>query len=86
MNIEKVRGSARALKALAEKYNTLVRNPEEQVVGIAHADNPEGAQRLEDRLREKGFTGELLKVVYEPVTGAHVGPGTVAVFYMGQHK
>ena len=37
-------------------------------------------------LREKGFTGECLTVCYEPVTGAHVGPGTVALFFYGKEK
>lgn len=83
VNIEKVRGSARALKALAEKYNTLVHNPEEQVVGIAHADNPEGAAQLAAMLRESKPPKEILTVCYEPVTGAHVGPGTVALFFLG---
>ena len=81
----KIRGFNKSMDALADMYDELALD-KGAPVGIAHADNPEGAQRLEDRLREKGFTGELLKVVYEPVTGAHVGPGTVAVFYMGQHK
>ena len=83
VSIEKVRGSARALKALAEKYNTLVRNPEAQIVGIAHADNPEGAAQLADMLRESNPPKEILTVCYEPVTGAHVGPGTVALFFLG---
>ena len=37
-------------------------------------------------LRDKGFTGECLNVCYEPVTGAHVGPGTVALFFYGTEK
>ena len=37
-------------------------------------------------LRERGFTGECLEVYYEPVTGAHVGPGTVALFFYGTEK
>ena len=81
----KIRGFNKSMDTLANMYDELVLD-KSAPVGIAHADNPEGAQRLEDRLREKGFTGELLKVVYEPVTGSHVGPGTVAVFYMGEHK
>ena len=45
-----------------------------------------GAQALIALLRDKGFTGECLNVVYEPVTGAHVGPGTVALFFYGTEK
>ena len=33
-----------------------------------------------------GLRGECLNVVYEPVTGAHVGPGTVALFFYGKEK
>ena len=81
----KIRGFNKSMEALANKYDELVFDKTADV-GIAHADNPEGAQRLEDILRTKGFSGELLKVVYEPVTGSHVGPGTIALFFMGEHK
>ena len=81
----KIRGFNKSMEALANKYDELVFDKTADV-GIAHADNPEGAQRLEDILRTKGFSGELLKVVYEPVTGSHVGPGTIAMFFMGEHK
>ena len=81
----KIRGFNKSMEALANKYDELVFDKTADV-GIAHADNPEGAQRLEGILRAKGFSGELLKVVYEPVTGSHVGPGTIALFFMGEHK
>ena len=81
----KIRGFNKSMEALANKYDELVFDKTADV-GIAHADNPEGAQRLENILRAKGFSGELLKVVYEPVTGSHVGPGTIAMFFMGEHK
>lgn len=81
----KIRGFNKSMEALANKYDELVFDKTADV-GIAHADNPEGAQHLEDILRAKGFSGELLKVVYEPVTGSHVGPGTIALFFMGEHK
>lgn len=81
----KIRGFNKSMEVLANKYDELVFDKTADV-GIAHADNPEGAQRLEDILRAKGFSGELLKVVYEPVTGSHVGPGTIALFFMGEHK
>ena len=81
----KIRGFNKSMEALANKYDELVFDKTADV-GIAHADNPEGAQRLEDILSAKGFSGELLKVVYEPVTESHVGPGTMALFFMGEHK
>lgn len=81
----KVRGRKNALTNLAERYDELCADKAGQI-GIAHADDDTGAEYLIGKLREKGFTGECLKVCYEPVTGSHVGPGTVALFFPGIHK
>lgn len=81
----KVRGSQRALARLAEKYDELISDRSADI-GIAHADNPRGAETLLAKLRELGFTGKCWTVMYEPVTGSHVGPGTVALFYPGIRK
>ena len=42
--------------------------------------------RLHSLLREKGHTGEILTVCYEPVTGSHVGPGALALFFLGDEN
>lgn len=81
----KVRGMKRAYQELANYYDGRALDKSESI-GIAHADNAEGAEALLALLRDKGFTGECLNVVYEPVTGAHVGPGTVALFFYGKEK
>ena len=81
----KTRGRKQSLTALADFYEKLVADKSEEI-GIAHADDAAGAQFLLDALRQRGFTGECLNVVYEPVTGAHVGPGTVALFFYGKEK
>ena len=41
---------------------------------------------LLEMLKERGFCGQDITVCYEPVTGAHVGPGAVALFFEGTHK
>ena len=81
----KSRGMKRALTALADKYAQLAQDHSGRI-GIAHADNEEGYQLLLSLLKERGFSGECLLVDYEPVTGSHVGPGTVALFFMGTRK
>ena len=80
---DKVRGTERALRALAERYDTLVVHPEEQIVGIAHADNLADVERLREMICANRPPKEVMTVCYEPVTGAHVGPGTVALFFLG---
>ena len=81
----KVRGMKRTLDALAERYAEFALSKTE-TIGIAHADNEEGKASLVQRLRDKGLTGKCLSVCYEPVTGSHVGPGTVALFFFGTDR
>ena len=39
------------------------------------------ALRLETKLREAGHRGPILLVPHEPVTGAHVGPGMLSLYF-----
>lgn len=79
----RVRGRRASLNALAEKYALLV-NDKKSDVGIAHADAPEDALELEALLKKAGLRGNVLTACYEPVTGSHVGPGAVALFFRGR--
>lgn len=81
----KARGQRQSLEALANRFKTLCADPT-KTVGIAHANNPQGAAMLTKLLMDCGLKGECLTVCYEPVTGAHVGPGTVALFFEGVQK
>ena len=80
---DKVRGKKKALEALAEIYDKTV-DDRGTPIGIAHADAPADALHLQNLLRDRGAEGEITHVCYEPVTGAHVGPGTVALFFYGK--
>ena len=77
----KVRGRKRSVETLAEYYDKLVVEPEEQIVGIAQAACREDAAYLAQLLRRYHPPKEILTVEYEPVTGCHVGPGALALFF-----
>ena len=77
----KVRGRKKAIEELADRYDAFVDNAENQVIGIAHADCEEDANRLIELLRRHHPPKDILTVCYEPVTGSHVGPGTLALFF-----
>ncbi len=81
----KVRGRRQSLTDLARRYDQLAAD-KSATISIAHADCLEDAEFLLTRLREAGFTGDCITVCYEPVTGSHVGPGTVALFFPGIRK
>ena len=81
--IAKERGRKRAIHAMAKRYADYVVAPETQIVGIAHADCAEDAAYLEELLRQAAPPRKILTVMYEPVTGSHVGPDTLALFFLG---
>ena len=78
----KVRGRQRAIEEMAKRYEELVVSPETQTVCISHADCEADAQILASMLRRSKPTKDILIVDYEPVTGSHVGPGALALFFV----
>ena len=81
--IAKERGRRKAIRALADRYKAYVKDAKQQIVGIAHADCAEDAEYLGGLLREAARPKSILSVLYEPVTGSHVGAGTLALFFLG---
>ncbi len=79
----KIRGRRRSIQAIAERYNELVVEPEKQMIGIAQAGCREDTAYLIELLNQKRPPKEILTVEYEPVTGSHVGPGALALFFQG---
>ena len=56
------------------------------IIFISHGDCPEDAQFVADLIKER-FGYENFMIGYIGATiGAHSGPGTVALFYMGDHR
>lgn len=79
------RGRRKALSRLAELFEKNVIGPESQTVCIAHADCLEDAEILRDMLIARGATDIVINM-YDICTGSHVGPGTVALFFMGKNR
>ena len=77
----KVRGRKHSIEALAQQYEKLVVSPETQTIGIAHAACRSDAEYLMSLIKKLRPPKNVLLVDYEPVTGAHVGPGALALFF-----
>ena len=77
-----VRSRKRSIKALASQYEQYVVNAEAQTIGIAHAACREDAEMLIELINGGEHPPkEIMLVDYEPVTGSHVGPGALALFF-----
>lgn len=82
----KVRGRRRAMDALVEKYREKIVHAEQQRIAISHGDVPEEAEELARRICAVAEPKELIICPHEPFTGAHVGPGMLAVFFFGRER
>ena len=79
----KIRGRRQVIEELAARYDKLAVAPETQLVGVAHCDCRGDADMLIKLLHRNHPPKEILLVDYEPVTGSHIGPGSLALFFRG---
>lgn len=84
--LQKCRGRKKAIDAIVELYRTRAVNAENQRVAISHGDCPEEAELLAKRICEISQPKELIICPHEPFTGAHVGPGMLALFFFGESR
>lgn len=80
---DKLRGRRRAIEAMADRFDACALRQSGQTVGIAHADCEKDMEYLISLLRKLREKLDIVTVCYEPVTGSHVGPGTLALFFEG---
>ena len=80
----KIRGRGKVISALAEKYDTLVKDPEKQTVGISYCDCKEDANALAELINKTKPPKKLIIVKHEPATGSHLGPGGLALYFEGE--
>lgn len=86
ISVGKVRGRKAAIKALADKVGELGSGYDNSTVFISHGDCAEEAQSLADMLKEKYGIKEVVLGYVGAVIGSHSGPGTIALFFLGDHR
>ena len=84
MVFAKVQGRKRSVRSLAENFAAHAELSGHWPVGIAHAGCRREALELAAMLKEHDPKARIIVVDYEPVTGSHVGPGALAMFYVAR--
>lgn len=79
----KERGRRRVLQLMAQKYADLVCDAKNHPIAISHADCPQDAEALADLIRASCPPQDVIIAKHEPVTGGHIGPGALALFFFG---
>lgn len=86
INVQKARGRGAAITALFDKMRDTAIDPESQVVYISHGDCYDDAKKLADMIEKEFGIKEILINEVGPVIGAHSGPGTLALFFLGTKR
>ena len=86
INIGKARGRQASLKALVDKMEKTVTEEGKKTVFISHGDCRKDAVAVADMVRERFGTQDIRINYVGPVIGAHSGPGTLALFYLGTER
>ena len=61
-------------------------DPQDQVVFISHGDCLDDAKTVEKLVKQRFKTKKVIISYVGPVIGAHSGPGTLALFYLGKQR
>ncbi len=86
ISIGKARGRQASLKALVDRMEETAIDSGSLTVFISHGDCLEDAQTVADMVKKRFGVQEVYINYVGPVIGAHSGPGTVALFYMGTER
>ena len=84
--IGKARGRKQSLNALVDHMKNNVGNWKNDIVFISHGDSLEDAQYVADRIKEEFGITEFVINYVGPTIGAHSGPGTIALFFLGETR
>lgn len=86
--LQNVRGRKHSLTVLVDQMEEKIKGYEEQndTVFISHGDSLEDAQFVASLIEKRfGITSFLINYVC-PTIGSHSGPGTIALFFMGNPR
>ena len=80
--LKRVRGRAKALAELEEIFGADTDDSPDLHMGVGHADAPDDAAKLVERIRAARPSASLdIVTTLGPVIGTHGGPGTLGLFW-----
>ena len=83
---EKIRGRKKALAYIVDAMMKAEPDPAESPILILNADAPEDAERVKASIEQKLPGADVMIEHVGPVIGAHAGPGTVALCFIGREN
>ena len=84
--MEKVRGRKASLNALINHMIETIQDAAQQVIFISHGDCIEDAKYIAEKIKQSIKVKDIIINYIDPVIGAHSGPGTAALFFLGSKR
>lgn len=86
--VDKVRGRKKSLHALVNYMEEHMGSLKEQndIVFVSHGDAKENAEAVAAEIKERFGIQSFLIHTIGPTIGTHAGPGTIALFFMGEKR
>jgi len=84
--LKKARGRDFSLESMVELMNDKIIEPKKQTIFISHGDCESEAKKVGALIVDKYQVKDIVYSTIGPVIGAHSGPGTIAVFFMGNKR
>ena len=86
ISMGKARGRGASLTALVDHMEETAIDPASQVVFISHGDCLADAEKVAADVKKRLGVKEVVINHVGPVIGAHSGPGTLALFFLGSRR
>lgn len=86
VQFRKCRGRKKSLDTLVDLVCDNIVEPEKQIIGIAHADAYEESLYVIDKIKERVQVKDVINTSYDYCTGTHVGPDTIALFFIANDR
>ena len=86
INVSKARGRKNSILALVDRMESSAIDPQKQTIFISHGDCLADAEFLAAEVRKRFGVTDITINFVGPVIGAHSGPGTLALFFLGTER
>lgn len=83
---EKARGWKGAMDMIIRRFQQEAPGYDNETICVSHGDNLKHAEELAERFKKECGVKNVIISYVGGVIGSHLGPGTIAAFYLGAHR
>lgn len=83
---DKVRGRKAAVEALINAVGERAIDVQNQDIFVVHGDCEDDAIYIAEQIKKRYKVKKVIYNCIDPVIGAHAGPGTLSVFFIGKNR